>query len=82
MANPAIVDAIFEKKASTKPQATRQASTGASPQQATVYDGRTYVGSIIRRDRTFEAVDRHGHSLGLFSGQISAMRALAGEPSP
>jgi hypothetical protein len=79
MANP-VIDAISEgeRASNTKPQATRQASTGASPQQATVYDGRTYVGSIIKRDRTFEAVDRHGHSFGLFPNQQAAMRALAG----
>jgi hypothetical protein len=74
-------DAIFDERASnTEPRDRRQASAGASPQE--VYDGRCFVGTIIRRDQTFEAVDRHGRSLGLFSEQIIAMRALAGELPP
>jgi hypothetical protein len=43
-----------------------------------LYDGQDLLGRIVSRDRSFEAFDPTGKSVGIFAGQAAAIAALAG----
>jgi hypothetical protein len=48
----------------------------ASRLQLSVYDGRTWLGCLVRRGAAFEAIDINGASYGIFVDMKSAAFAL------